>query len=341
MLFSDKKAIIFLSILLMAAIGFLKADTITLNNCLYTDAAPRIDGLLDDNCWKEAKAITGFFDFWTSGKPGMKQELKLCFDKKALYLGAVLFEDNIDKIRTAVASRDDPDYWKDDFVEICISPDNNPETSFRKFCVNPIGTQVDIWQHGDCDYTWNGGWQAQAKTGKDRWILEVAIPWDNFEKGPVAGDIWTFEFIRFAYSTGALQGVSLSPGARHGEPAKFGLLLFENKGKNIENLVETICRRKGEKWESSLCGGKVSFESYASVVDRLSQQEDKLLARVAQYISEIEASKEYSKTGGAYKEEFEKILASDDYEDQIIKLEGLIQRTDELRWKAAIRALSE
>ena len=105
--------------------------------------------------------------------------------------------------------------------------------------------------------------------------------------------------------------------------------------------METICRRKGDKWELSLGGGKALFESYASIIHGLSQQEEELLARVEQDISEIEENKKYSKICGAYKEEFEKILSSDNFEDQIIKLEGLIQRTAELRWKAAIRALSE
>lgn len=343
MILGNGRKIVFLGALFMLVItaGVVKADTITLHTSLYTDKAPRIDGVLDDSCWKKAKGITKFFDFGTGGKPRMKTVLKLCFDDKALYVGAILFE-NTKKMRAFVVARDDHDYWKDDSVEIYISPDNNPETSFKKFCVTPLGAQIDLWQHnGDTDYTWNGKWQVKTRIYSNRWVIEMAIPWSNFEKKPVNGDLWTFEFIRFAYSTGKLEGVTLSPGARHGAPGKFGLLLFENGSKNIGALVKIISRRRGDRWELNIAGGRLSFESNDSIIGKLSGQEEKLLTRIREDISRIEKNEQYRRRFKAYKEEFEAIPSSGNPENEIKKLEGLIQKTETLRWKVGIRALSE
>jgi predicted Zn-dependent protease len=56
-----------------------------------TAIAPRIDGVLDDPCWINLKAITDFKQQFPvfGADPSQKAEIKITYDNFAIYIGAI------------------------------------------------------------------------------------------------------------------------------------------------------------------------------------------------------------------------------------------------------------
>lgn len=54
-----------------------------------TAKAPKIDGKLDDGCWKNAEVFSNFTQGYPNpgASPTFKTEVKVVFDKKTIYIG--------------------------------------------------------------------------------------------------------------------------------------------------------------------------------------------------------------------------------------------------------------
>ena len=69
--------------------------------------------------------------------------------------------------------RDEP-VWKDDYVEVFLIADANPEVPYHQFTVSPSGAILDIY---DKQQSYNcKGLKVATHRGKDAWTVEIAIP---------------------------------------------------------------------------------------------------------------------------------------------------------------------
>ncbi|MBI5831685.1 MAG: carbohydrate binding family 9 domain-containing protein [Armatimonadetes bacterium] len=163
--------------LLMAGLGSLAAEEIVRPPVAAVVVAqpPKVDGVLDDPCWKQAAHVDGFV-FPTENRPATEPtEGWVCLDDSFLYAAIYAHDSKPDTILQAITQRQ-VDLGRDDYVSFYVDPVANGVEKYA-FSVNPRGTMSDaIPQIGSDNYAWKGVWKAAAKRVKDGYCVEIAIP---------------------------------------------------------------------------------------------------------------------------------------------------------------------
>lgn len=162
-----------------------------------------VDGALDDAAWSAAMPGVALQFLWDD-QTGAKQRtsVRMLWDAQALYVG--YRADDAD-ITAHFTERDDPTFL-DDAVEIFINPAPSQEALYYGFEMNARGVLYDYLNYNGRTlfkrFDSTGVELAVMLEGSlnepedvDRgWTLEVAIPWENFERlsrrPPEAGTVW-------------------------------------------------------------------------------------------------------------------------------------------------------
>ncbi len=169
-------------------------------SALYTvkkaAAAPVVDGVLDDVCWKDLPALE-FVLLNGGGKPKHPTSARMVYDDKNLYVG---FECQDLDAASTVAEFDGPVLTDGDFVSILIEAGSDT-TSYFLIAAAPTGAVEDafVLNGGNSAKlrvlnTWNcerlrasvAVYGAGAQPGnEDRfWTVEMAIPFSEMVTAP-------------------------------------------------------------------------------------------------------------------------------------------------------------
>jgi formylglycine-generating enzyme required for sulfatase activity len=170
--------------------------------------APRIDGLLDDAAWKQAREIPFRFTNGRAATPEAPTVARLLCDGEKLFVAFACAEPDIERLRT-VGQRRDERVQDGDAVGLLL--DVHLEESFKSclsIAVNPRGMLRDgrgyeeAWTarrlgtgaNGEVlptgfDPDWDPRIEVAAKTGAARWDVELAVPLG--ELGIAAGKVPT------------------------------------------------------------------------------------------------------------------------------------------------------
>ncbi len=157
-------------------------------------APPVIDGKLDDACWTAAAAISPERDKEAADARD-KTVVRLCYDDKALYLGADLFHPDPAKLAPRCKERDD-EVCVDDSLELFLYPNPEPEA---QMVYHWIFNSIPVYYDGQELFTdagisfssaWNGYIVAKTSVQKDRWSLEVEIPFGSLGLRPGTRSTW-------------------------------------------------------------------------------------------------------------------------------------------------------
>jgi len=149
------------------------------------DRAPTLDGKLDEAAWQQATEITQFLD--NAGyAPEVKQRLRLVYDRQGLYVGVWSERKRGQQLLAEHTTRDDPDLWRDECVEIFLDP-NLDRNNYFQFIANIVGNQSDYKfansQTRKVVYTealqWDGQWRVKTFQAEDYWSAEMLIPWET------------------------------------------------------------------------------------------------------------------------------------------------------------------
>jgi hypothetical protein len=134
---------------------------------------PKIDGILDDQCWKNAGRAQNFARLTS---PVVQQtEAWACADSTHLYIAFHCFDSHMNQIRSAETQRNG-NTWVDDSVSVDIDSQDNRK-SYSQFTVTPRGTQNENLEGGTADnITWAGDWRAATHLEKNGWTVEISIP---------------------------------------------------------------------------------------------------------------------------------------------------------------------
>lgn len=176
-----------------------------------------VDGKLDEAAWKQAKPTGDFhFNWWKEGEKE-KTVAKLLWDDENLYVGFYCHDKNIS---AEVVKRHGP-VSRDDAAEAFISPNPEKPRNYYGFEINAIGTMLNFiradWYKGPFNTepegvkyrtTFHGQTAKQESPSDDHWVLELAIPFKNFEKDaahtpPHDGDTWRLNLNRCGGKTNA------------------------------------------------------------------------------------------------------------------------------------------
>jgi hypothetical protein len=171
------RKIIIVLILFIAVLQSSKLYAEEVVTIAITKTPPEIDGILDDDIWETA---TKFENFKTiepdyGKEPGQKTVAYMTYDAENIYFAARCFDNEPDKIKTSVSSRDN--MFGDDNVIIMLDTFNTMQEAFG-FFLNPEGIQGDamINSDGNGDPSFDMVWYSKGVIDDEGYAVECRIP---------------------------------------------------------------------------------------------------------------------------------------------------------------------
>ncbi|WP_299335204.1 DUF5916 domain-containing protein [uncultured Psychroserpens sp.] len=167
-------------------------------NITRTEKAPKIDGILDDDIWKNAEIATDFIQFRPEMGVTLSQnertEVKMTYDDDAIYVAAYLY-DNPDEIMKQLTARDN--FGQSDFFALVLNPNNDAQND-TQFFVFSSGVQADALASPSIgeDFSWNAVWDSAVKLHDDGWSLEMKIPYRTLRFDNQEAPTWGLQFHR-------------------------------------------------------------------------------------------------------------------------------------------------
>ncbi len=139
-----------------------------------------LDGILDEADWSKAPVAQNFhqqFPFDTSLAIS-KTEVKLTYDNNFIYVGAICYN-SVESDYIIQSLKRDFNFKINDAFAIYLDPYGDQTNGFC-FAVNPLGVQLEGLIQGGGNRgtanTWDNKWFSKVSREKDKWIVEMAIP---------------------------------------------------------------------------------------------------------------------------------------------------------------------
>ena len=158
-----------------------------------------IDAELNEESWKNAAIASDFIMFEPdNGKvvdAKKKTEVRILYDDEAIYVAALLYDDEPSKIMKEITERDD--FGTTDAFGIFINGYNDGQQDFR-FFVTAAGGQLDCLateQIGE-DFSWNAIWSSKVKITSFGWAVEMKIPYAALRFSSESEQTWGLNFVR-------------------------------------------------------------------------------------------------------------------------------------------------
>jgi hypothetical protein len=197
----------------------------------YTKESITIDGKINEEAWKSAAIASDFIMYEPdNGKPiteSNKTEVKILYDNNAVYVSAVLYDNEPNKIARELTDRDQ--FGVADVFSVFINGNNDGQQNFR-FFVSAAGVQMDcLATEANEDYNWDAIWDSEVKITDFGWVVEMKIPYAalrfpkgskqtwglNFRRDILRGDmdkVYTWNFVdtkigAFITQEGILEGI--------------------------------------------------------------------------------------------------------------------------------------
>ena len=207
-------------------------------------ASVKIDGELNEPVWSQAVVLHPFYSNDHSTPEHEGTELRLWYDRQAIYLGWKCYDADI----VATFTNRDSKFWEEDVVEFFLTPNDlrryfelqwSPlNGNFDAIITNDLSADgVSKGFHGDWSYTTKGMTSmVKVHRAKDNapakerfWQAEVRLPFSDLKHTPKPKDVWRGNFFRINRSKNdTAEMLSWSPTHLPGfhQPAKFGYLQF-------------------------------------------------------------------------------------------------------------------
>ncbi len=163
-----------------------------------TGNAPVIDGVLDDETWKDATLVTEFYQLVPveGATPSEVTEAYLAYDSDMLYVAARLYDRDPGAI-VAIQMREDEEMLNGDVFTIAIDSMLDRKNAFV-FTINALGTKGDarIENNSIFRFEWDGIWYGAARRDEQGWAAEFAIPFKTLSLDAGA-PAWGLELERY------------------------------------------------------------------------------------------------------------------------------------------------
>ena len=179
--------------------GLTEADLLFNFVATRVSEAPRIDGVMDDLVWSEAIVLTEFVQSEPDegSRITERTEVRVIYDDVAIYISAVCYDREPDRIVATVLRRDESNDDNDAFMVTLDTYHDHRNGYF--FETNPMGARRDAQIIGEggggmarrpgfnrgFNTDWDAVWQSRARITDEGWMVEMAIPlWElRFEAG--------------------------------------------------------------------------------------------------------------------------------------------------------------
>ncbi|MFC2090043.1 DUF5916 domain-containing protein [Bacteroidota bacterium] len=191
----------FLLAVLMGYSASTIAYTQEYSNAVFLETPPRIDGLVNDACWKDLTPLTSFFQ--REPEPGqastLETEVYFAYDRENFYMAIRCFSDPNDI--TANEQARDVDLSNDDRIQLILDTYLDKRNAYW-FQIGPRGSIGDaiVSDNGAAfNKAWDGLWTGKAKINSLGWDAEIAIPFKTLSFDPEK-ETWGIKLIRYQKS---------------------------------------------------------------------------------------------------------------------------------------------
>ena len=149
---------------------------------------PKIDGKLDDKCWKTLPSSSGLSDESLGTLVTDDTTVWIGYDDKNLYV-AYYCHDPQPKGIIGKETKRGTSFRGEDRIRFRLNPFNSKRGEDEsEINVNPLGTQFAEFAGGRATkQEWEGVWESAARIVEDGWTVEMAIPWRNFVRPATNG----------------------------------------------------------------------------------------------------------------------------------------------------------
>jgi hypothetical protein len=164
-----------------------------------TKAKITIDGKINEGVWTaDTETASNFIMFEPdNGKPiseNKKTEVKALYDNDAIYISALLYDNEPDKIQKEITNRDV--FGVSDHFSVSINGFNDGQQDYS-FYVSAAGVQMDCLATKDGeDYTWDAIWDSKVSITDFGWVVEMRIPYAALRFSNVQKQTWGLNFMR-------------------------------------------------------------------------------------------------------------------------------------------------
>jgi hypothetical protein len=157
-----------------------------------------VDGKLSEAEWNTAETASNFVMYQPdNGKPiseNKKTEVKILYDNDAVYIAAIMHDENPSKIKKEITNRDS--FGVTDYFSVFINGFNDGQQDFR-FYVTAAGVQIDcISTEGYNDYSWDAIWDSKTTITDQGWVVEMKIPYAAIRFPNTNKQTWGINFLR-------------------------------------------------------------------------------------------------------------------------------------------------
>ena len=165
-----------------------------IGQALYTEQAPKIDGILDEAAWAEALPMSDFVENNpTPNRPSSQRtEVRLLYTTEAIYIGARLYDTAPDSILRQLSIRDEISATNADYFAVLIDGMLTQQNAFR-FIVTAANVQGDEF---DGSYVWDAVWTSGVQVDEQGWTVEIEIPYSQLRFPKAQEQVWGINFER-------------------------------------------------------------------------------------------------------------------------------------------------
>lgn len=168
---------------------------------VFINGIIRVDGLLNEEEWKLAKATTSFVQIEPQQglAPNFETEVRVLYNRQYLYFGFICHDTAGKGAIRATDFRRDFNVRSHDHVAIAIDGFNDGRNAMA-FLANAYGVQRDVLVFDDIftDLDWDGLWKVRTTRNEKNWMVEIAIPWQTlrYRKSKDSVQQWGFNMYR-------------------------------------------------------------------------------------------------------------------------------------------------
>ena len=174
-------------------------------SCPRTKAPPKIDGKLDDACWRNAGEARDFVLYGSGLPPSQQTKTLVTFDDGHLYLAYVCSEAAMAKIqagaRAELREGENDSVWKNDCIELFLDPHLTRDECYQ-FEVDSLAQKWDArilvpWGRGKEFPEWDSHFRVAATRSETSWTVEMAIAAASMGVDKIRdGSLWGVNFTR-------------------------------------------------------------------------------------------------------------------------------------------------
>lgn len=161
-----------------------------------------VDGKLDEAEWRQAVPADGFVQQQPrEGAPVTQEhrtEVRFLYDSENLYVGATLYEDEIDKLVTNELKRDFGSPRDGDLYIVLLDTFHDRLNAYN-FQTNPDCALRDSQSYDDgrtVNANWDGVWFCRSSRGEGVWYVEEMVPFKQLRFPQRDEQLWGLQIFR-------------------------------------------------------------------------------------------------------------------------------------------------